>query len=330
MNRRAKTPRSRSPRVPQFPWFFPSFHGDLRLVPNEADASKTDMVIVKPTADEQRIVNEIGKACVAHGWLDTWEDLVPGVGFFARTEWRFTINAPIVALGPIVQALMRPGPAVLTAIKISDGRMETASGGPAELQAALGAAYREPPPPEPGRTLTVPDPKPVEPVAEKPADVVKPVAAATVRRPTPSCPQCVPGSIAPASEVLLTFLDDEQHERWARERTVLVDGGLSGHRYLLAHRHTERAQRQGRICYDLDDKAVVHFHDNAVPPEEEVLAALLILRHREPWLRNEATMFAAHRAEHVYKNPFGDITDGTLDASIMHSIGDAMRALRPH
>ena len=34
---------------------------------------------------------------------------------------------------------------------------------------------------------------------------------------------------------------------------------------------------------------MLHFHDNSVPPEEEVLAAKLILEHREPWLRNEAT-----------------------------------------
>ena len=45
-----------------------------------------------------------------------------------------------------------------------------------------------------------------------------------------------------------------------------------------------------KICYDIDDRCVLHFHDWTVPPEEEVLATKLILEHREAWLRNEATV----------------------------------------
>ena len=54
-----------------------------------------------------------------------------------------------------------------------------------------------------------------------------------------------------------------------------------------------------------------------MPPEEEVLAAKLILEHREPWLRNEATCLQQtkdgkwHDLGFLrYKNPFGDASDG--------------------
>ena len=117
----------------------------------------------------------------------------------------------------------------------------------------------------------------------------KPEKAATVKRPTPSCPQCYVDATEPATEVLLSFLDEEQHHQWSKDRSMIVTGGLTGHRYLIAHRHSEKAARAGKICYDIDDGGVLHFHDHSVPPEEEILATKLILEHREPWLRNEAT-----------------------------------------
>jgi hypothetical protein len=122
--------------------------------------------------------------------------------------------------------------------------------------------------------------------------------------------------------VLLSFLSPEQHERWAQERAILVQGHLSGHRYVIAHRHTPLAQKVGRICFDIDDQKVVHFHDWSVPPEEEVLAAKLILEHAEPWLRNEATVLGG--GSDVYKNPFGDISDGTESAAFAQGIGQGL------
>lgn len=294
-------------------WYFPSWHGDLRLVPHPKDDGRTLLQIEKPTPDEQRIVNAIGEACVRHGWLPSWEPFAATKGLFATSTWEIEIGASVATLGPTVKALMKPGPSVLTAIKISDGQMITASGGAAELQAALGDAYRTSTPPEtkPGSTKT------------KPAKA-EPEAAATVRRPTPCCPQCEPGSIGPASEVLLTFLTPEQHETWAKRRLIVVTGGLTGQRYMIAHRHTPEAQRVGRVCFDLDDNCVVHFHDRTVPPEEEVLAAKLILEHREPWLRNQATMLGHGRS--IFDNPFGDLMDGVEDATFTQAVGRMLGA----
>jgi hypothetical protein len=114
-------------------------------------------------------------------------------------------------------------------------------------------------------------------------------------------------------------LNEEEHETWARERAIVVTGGLTGHRYVLAHRQSPIAAFNSRMCFDLDDGQIMHFHDNSVPPEEEVLAAKLILEHREPWLRNEATLLGGNNMK--FKNPFGDLGDGVESAVFMSEIG---------
>jgi hypothetical protein len=50
-----------------------------------------------------------------------------------------------------------------------------------------------------------------------------------------------------------------------------------------------------------------------------VLGAKLILEHRETWLRNEATLLEGSNMK--FKNPFGDISDGTETAAFMSEIG---------
>jgi hypothetical protein len=284
-------------------WYIPSWHGDFRLVPDTKDPSATVLEVERPTPDEQRALNMIGPELVARGWIDRWDVSIPRANAPARTR-RYPIRASIEEVGPVVVGILRPGPAVLTAVKMASGACITCSGGTVAVE-QLGqqlATYRDPAP-------------------APPAD--EPTAAATVKRPTPCCPSCVPGSVDRASEVLLAFLDEEEHASWAHDRTIVVEGGLSGHRYRIAHRHSRTAQRVGRIAYDLDAALVVHFHDWSVPPEEEVLAAKLILEHREPWLRNEATMLCAPPDVLVFKNPFGGLEDGVADANLTERIGTA-------
>ena len=129
-----------------------------------------------------------------------------------------------------------------------------------------------------------------------------------------------------ASEVLLRFLSHEQHKEWAKTRSITVIGGYTGKRYTVAHRNSRLAQRFGRICYAVDDAVVVHFHDRSVPPEEEVLSAMLVLQHREDWLRNEATCLGGN-FRRVFKHPFGDMMDGVMDASLTTTIGMLAQAL---
>jgi len=261
-------------------------------------------------------------------------------GFFSDgKKHKRRISAPLEKVGPLVVAITRPGPAVLTAITFKGGQCLVTSGSTVELAALIeavadpaaakaeNAALEKATAEKAAAAKTAAEKaeaeqKEAEAKAKASAALAKsePKAAATVRRPTPSCPQCQVGAIQPASEVLLSFLNEEEHESWSRGRFLIVEGGLSGHRYLLAHRHSTLAAKIGRVCFDLDARCVVHFHDWRVPPEEEILAAKLILEHREPWLRNEATMFQRTDNAIVFKNPFGDIGDGLEDAAFTRQL----------
>lgn len=293
-------------------WYIPSWNGDLRLEPHAERPERTVLTIVKPTPSEIATVNEMGKTFGALGWLkEPWEEVV-------KKRWqrdkRIEILAPLEKVGPIASVQMRPGKQVLTAVRFKGGLVETVSGqDPKGLSEFADKAAAAPP--------------------EKPAE-----AAATVKRATPCCPACIPGANPAASEVLLAFLTPAQHESWAKDRCIFIEGGMSGNRYRLSHRHSEYAQRAGRMCVDLDDRMVVHFHDWTVPPEEEVLSAMLILQHREPWLRNEATMLGmsdganmpglnlSRSAPLVFKNPFGGGLDGVPDSVWTQTVGGALMA----
>ena len=276
----------------------PSWNGDLRLEPDSGDPkTKTTLSIVEPTEAEKVALGAIGGILIDRKWIDKpiTEALVPGEPYRDGQVTSVTINAPLEEVGPVLIAVMKPGPAVLTAVRFKDGHIETVEHrGPRDSSTSSELAA----------------------AASKP----KAEAAVTVKRPTPSCPECYVGAVGPANEVLLSFLTPEQHRTWARERYVIVRGGLTGHRYVIAHRATEIAARNQKICWDADDRDTLHFHDQSVPPEEEVLSAMLILQHREPWLRNEATCLGV-RFSKVFKNPFGDHLDGVADAALTRVIG---------
>jgi hypothetical protein len=274
-------------------WYVPTWNGDVRLEPSAEDPKgKCTLSVFHPTADERASLSAISKILVERKWLA--EAVAPEV-----VDQRFTIDASIEEVGPVVAAALRPGPGVISALHLRAGRVEVVE----------------------HSGVTVATEADLKKLAKKPAK-----AAATVRRPTPSCPDCFVDAVKPATESLLAFLTPEQHVSWAKERYIVCRGGLTGHRYILAHRASEIAAKNGKICFDADDRDVLHFHDQAVPPEEEVLAAMLVLQHREPWLRNEATCLGV-RFSRVFKNPFGDHLDGVVDASLTKVVGAVAQAL---
>ena len=280
----------------------PSWNGDLRLEPNAEDKQKTTLSIVDPTDAEKIALGAIGVTLTDKGWLkDPIIELLSGEPYRDTHTTEVVLDAPLEEVGPVFMAALKPGPAVLSAVRFKNGLVEVVE-------------HREP-----GAKTTE---KELKALAVKP----KAEAAATVKRPTPSCPDCYVDAVKPATEVLLTFLTPEQHETWARERYIICRGGYSGHCYILAHRSSEIAARNRRICFDTTDEHILHFHDQSVPPEEEVLSAMLILQHREHWLRNEATCLGWH-FRRVFKNPFGDIMDGVMDASLTTMVGLAAQAL---
>lgn len=293
-------------------WFFPSWNGDHRLIPDPKNPEHTVLTVLDPTGDEARLLDKLGAAMVENEWVKEWSLVTKKRAFFKQKKVDIKIAAPLEKVGPLFVWAFKPGPAVLTAVKYEDGKVVTCSEG---LPALMELSEKIAKDTKAAEAAPSGDPKKDEP---------KPAAAATVKRHTPCCPDCIPGAIEPASEVLLSFLTDDEHETWARERAIYVEGGLTGALYRIAHRHSRHAQEQSRICMDLDGGIVVHFHDTTVPPEEEVLAAKLILEHREPWLRNEATMLGAWggaRSGPVFKNPFGDGLDGVADAEFTRQIG---------
>ncbi len=286
-------------------WYIPAWNGDWRLEPDPAAPDKqTLLTIKKPTAEEKRVLIEMQKAFDEKKWLDSGpsRDRMKD-----PSSWRTTkakILAPLADIGPIIASIVKPGSNVLTAIRFTDGRIESCSTSE---------------PAKPGEKS--------KPSEESKALAKKPdaAAAATVKRPTPCCPSCYedPREVnKPATETLLAFLNEEEHESWAKHRYIVVRGGITGHRYLLAHRNSEIAQRNTRMGFDLDDNSVMHWHDWTVPAEEEVLASMLILKMREPWLRNEATAFSG--CTYVFKNPFGGFDDGIPDSSWTRDVGQRL------
>jgi len=278
-------------------WYFPAWNGDHRLVAVDTsiyrDASPDKACVLEisdPTAGETELLERFLAEAVKKRWTDVAKVKLESVdeggsASRARQEQKILLAAPLAEAGASLVGILKPKDRTITAVSYENGEL------------VVGEKATPTKTPEKG----------------------EPRAAASVARPTPCCPQCEVGATDRASECLLAFLSEEEHESWARHRRIVVTGGLSGHRYVLAHRRSPTAARIGRMCFDLDDERVVHFHDNSVPAEEEVLAAKLILEHREPWLRNEATVLGD--GTDVFKNPFGDVLDGVADASLTRLVG---------
>jgi hypothetical protein len=281
-------------------WYIPSFGGDFRLEPSE-DAGKCMLVIQRPTLGEIGILKKFLAKARKNAWTSDDLPKTDGGTYRAINTHLIELATTVAKAGAALVKMTRPKDRTLTAVKFENGRLETAVG-----------------------TDTA-----MDTLAEKSADSAK--AAVSVARPTPCCPQCYEGAIGPATEVLAEFMTDEQHADWAKKRAMIVHGGYTGRRYLLAHRNSAIAAKIGKICFDVDAKLPLHFHDSFLPPEEEVLATKLILEHHEDWLRNEATLFNPRWANGGYncwspppdrfKNPFGDATDGLADAAMTSAIG---------
>jgi len=273
-------------------WYVPSWNGDFRLVAG-ATEDTADLVVTDPTPHEQKILEAFLKKARKKKWC--------GERLSGQSQ-TIALSASVEEVGPVLVKIAKPADRTLTAVTFEDGKLEVAETGAIETVIAKAKGKRR-------------------------------AKAVSVARPTPCCPECVPGSVERASEVLLSFLSEQEHADWAKHRAIMVTGGRSGHRYLIAHRHSRTAVLNKKICYDVDDHCVLHFHDWTVPPEEEVLATKLILEHREAWLRNEATVLQQDSKGNWldlgimrYKNPFGDASDGRVDAALTARFGAILAA----
>ncbi len=273
-----------------FRLFVPSFCGDVRLESVD-DGKAVEVIIHDPTAAETEAVEKLLKIGRERKWTDLVAIPKPAGKFKRWRKSTLRLEGSIQDVGDEFVKLVRPAKSSIVALKFSNGEIHvTETAGTQKL-------------------VTVA-------VESKDAGA----RAVSVKKPTMSCPQCLPGSVAPANEVLQEFLTPSQHKDWAKHRVIEVEGGTTGHRYLVAHRNSRHAVAWGRHVMDADDRAVLHFHDLTHPPEEEVLGAKLMIEHRESWVRNEASCFKGGFTQ-VLKNPFGDIRDGMGDAAVMQAVG---------
>lgn len=307
-----------------FTWYIPSFNGDIRF---EAEGtSRTLVKVIEPTVGEVARLKALSAVFQKHGWIRDalWRD-----EYDPKLQVT-VVDAPINVIAEHLIADYAPGRATLTAIKFTDDHVEAyetggslwdrvtrwATGESRPVQAA--------PASEPEKAK---DAYRTESTAIVKKEEPKPAKAATVKRHTICCPRCIEGPLTPAGEVLFSFLSDEEKQEYIEnDHSLVVYGGITGYRYLLSHRHGKWARRFGKICRDLDNECTLHFHDHTVPPEEELLAAKLLLEHRENWLRTYGSS-ARSRDRHgvgVLPNPFGDYSDGTRSTSVTWQFGIAM------
>ena len=86
-------------------WYVPTWNGDVRIEPSTDDPKgKCTLSVFHPTADERESLSTISELLVERKWLA--EPVAPEV-----VDQRFTIDAPIEEVGPVVAAALRRGPA---------------------------------------------------------------------------------------------------------------------------------------------------------------------------------------------------------------------------
>lgn len=271
-------------------WFIPSSTGDFRLENREGGSLLT---VENPTASELERCEAFLKRCRQWKWL---EDMSAAIAPEGRTE--ISIKVPVSKCGKHLAKNAMPTRGTLTVIRSANGEI-TCTADYSESDSKLDAAAK--------------DPK-----ADK---------ATTVKRPTACCPDPIEGPLKRASRVLREFCTPNQWADWVKYGVLHCFGGTTGCQYRLVHRHHPLADRQGKICWSIDDNSVLHFWDWSIPPAEEVLAAKLILEHREAWLRNSATLLTDAGGDFVrsgrLQNPMGNTMDGTWDAAFFNKVGDS-------
>ncbi len=249
-------------------WYIPSFHGDFRF---EGDKQLSQLTVEKPTPGEVEAIERWGKRALKLGWVTQkrLDDFIAAAAAGETTknaDEQLAIDAPLsTAAAPMAKILGFGKVGLITALAFESGKVKMTE----VLEKTDLPKWME--------KLTE--------AAKAAGDAAR--AAVTVSRPRLSCPECSgrPEGERKACDVLWDFLDSAQRAEWLKARRFTAFGSATGHAYDIAPRDTLRAGQRGRICFDMDDKVILHNFDLTLPPEEEALQAKLVLEHREPWLR---------------------------------------------
>lgn len=251
----------------------------------KSDGENSRLIVVDPTVGELEDIGNFLEKARKKGWI------AEAVGITPKGRTEITLSVPVAESGKLFLGRKAPRKGIITAIKHLDGELEVVKGSEAIEPAVSKSTAKE---------------------------------AVTTRRPTLSCPECVTGPDLRASKVLRSFSTPRQWQEWRDQGLLHAYGHLSGHRYRICHRHSDLAQRQGKIVWDETDDVVVHAYDWSVPPAEEVLSMKLAIEHAEPWIRNRSSLHDAPGATDVYTNPFmtvdQQILDGTWDTGVIGGV----------
>lgn len=253
----------------------------------EQDGEYARLVVEDPTPVERAQLDTFLAAAGDKRWVRKGTTYTPT----GRSE--IDLLCSVADAGPVLAPLHMRDRGVLTAVRSSAGRLELVTTHVAEAAGAVAKA---------------PDNE-----------------AVTVQRPTTCCPTPVEGPEVRSSHVLRRFCTEVQWAEWERHGYLHCRGGSTGIVYRLVHRNNPLALRQGKMAWDVTHNHVLHWWDWRVPPAEEVLAAKLILEHREPWLRNPNSLYDTANPQFVFANPLGaQRLQGTFDAGVHRLFGDPL------
>ena len=119
-------------------WFFPSWNGDVRIAEHPDDNKKTIITIISPTEEEKRVLRSLASIFSAKGWMKRKTVWNPRGN---KDKQETVVDAPLVEIGKLMMAGLKPGLATLTAIKFQDGSVEAMGNGERGVlsQPAIGA-----------------------------------------------------------------------------------------------------------------------------------------------------------------------------------------------
>jgi hypothetical protein len=86
--------------------------------------------------------------------------------------------------------------------------------------------------------------------------------------------------------VLRAFCTQDQWKDWCRTGSMKVIGGTTGKAFRLYHRDEAARRGLSRCIVDVETNEPVCAWDAERPPEEEALALMVALQHREKYLRS--------------------------------------------
>lgn len=242
-------------------WFFPTFHGDIRLVATSEESC--DLVMSKLSPDEEKAIVMLAAIVEKKKWSSS---------LLKPAEGTASLSAPIDKVAKQLQKLLKPARTMITAVLFADGAMAEVRG-PMDLPDSLAPASDGPTPPTTDR----------EPAGETevlPKTRREPVAAATVAAPTRGCPAPdFTKADLKAKDVLRTFLTSDQVADFNRYNKFVDRGQTTGNHYMITSRHAkDELAKYTRTLYDLDRRIPLCVHDWDVPAAEEMLTLHVLLQ----------------------------------------------------